>query len=278
MLLSNDKRFVIRKHKKNFHIKPNLNNPSTFNENISKILLQKPTPLIESCVDKYKVREFVSTLSLHNILNDHYGYFTNSTALLNEWNNFPKKFVIKATHGCGWNFICKDKENVNIKNLKKTLNKWLRDNFYYHQREQVYKYLKPGLIVEKYLEDESGGLMDYKIHCFNGEPKFINVIVDRFNNMKLNSYDIDWNFLDVSFDSHYPNDPNLQIDKPKELDMMIEYAKILSSSFKYVRVDFYLVNGKIYFGELTFTPGNGAYTSFSKQDDLYFGKYFKNSK
>lgn len=194
---------------------------------------------------------------------------------MRDWENLPDKFALKATHGCGWNYICEDKQNVDLKHLKKLINHWLRSNFYYFQRELIYKNITPGIIAEKYLEDQSGGLMDYKIHCFQGEPQFINVIVDRFSNMKLNTYDTDWNFMDVSFEEHFPNDPDWKMEKPDDLGTMLEYSRKLAEPFNYVRVDFYLVDGKIYFGELTFTPGNGSYTSFSLDDDLFFGRFFK---
>jgi len=275
-LLIADRKYVELKFFKNFGTKPNLEQPMRYNEHISKILLTQPTELIVKCVDKYDVRNYVNTKIGGNVLNELYGLFNNFKELESNWIRFPSKFVIKATHGCGWNFICKNKDRANTKELKILLNHWLRSNFYYSQRELVYKNLKPRLLVERYLEDDTGGLKDYKVHCFNGEPKFINVIVDRFSNMKLNTYDINWNFINVSFDNHYPNDQNWQISKPSKLEDILNYSRILSKDFNYVRVDFYIVEDKVYFGELTFTPGNGAYTSFTEKDDYYFGNFFNN--
>lgn len=272
-MIISDENYVKNKFKKNFGIFPNLLAPKGFNEHISKILLMPPTALVEQCVDKYKVRQYVRDKVGSHILNENYGVYNNIEKIKIAWVTYPDRFVLKATHGCGWNYICQDKSRVDFKKLKPVLNHWLKSNFYYAQRERVYKNLKPGIIAEKYLEDISGGLIDYKIHCFFGVPKFINVIKQRFSNMKLNTYDLDWNFLDVNFDNHYPNDPEWIVEKPVNFNKMVEYSRLLSADFPYVRVDFYIVDGKIYFGELTFTPGNGAYTSFTEKEDLNFGSF-----
>jgi len=276
--LISDKKYVNDKFIRNFGVLPDLQNPQRYNEHISKILLTQPGPLTKQCVDKYEVRQYVRDKVGGHILNDLYGIYTNTKELKEDWATLPRQFVLKAKHGCGWNYLCKDKDRVDFKHIKTLFDHWMKSNFYYAQREHVYKELMPGILAEKYLQDESGGLIDYKIHCFNGEPRFINVIYDRFTNMRLNTYDMDWNFVDIDFDDHYPTDPNLKIEKPERLDKIIEYSKQLSWDFKYVRVDFYIVDGKIYFGELTFTPGNGAYTSFTKEDDSYFGSFFKQGK
>jgi hypothetical protein len=271
---NSDVEYVRGKFKKNFGVYPDLKNPKRYNEHISRILLTPPDNLLEKCVDKYEVREYVREKVGAHILNDIYGIYNNVKELEKDWPELPNQFVLKATHGCAWNYICKDKRKTNFKEVKTLFRHWLKSNFYHAQRELVYKNLKPRILAEKYLEDESGGLIDYKFHCFHGRPEFINVIVNRFSNMKLNTYDMDWNFIDVHFDNHYPNDPAKKIEKPAQFEKMKEYSRILSEDFEYVRVDFYLVEGNIYFGELTFTPGNGAYTSFSKEDDLYFGSFF----
>ena len=270
-----DEKYVKDKFIKNFGVLPDLQNPKRYNEHISKILLTPPDQLTRQCADKYEVRKYVKRKVGEQILNDLLGVYKKINELEEDWENLPDKFVLKAKHGCGWNYICKDKSKADFNQIKILFKHWMKSNFYYAQREQVYKNLTPGILAEKYLEDESGGLMDYKIHCFKGEPKFVNVIVDRFSNMRLNTYDLDWNFIDIDFDNHYPTDPGLNIEKPPQLEKMIEYSRQLSQEFRYVRVDFYIVEGKIYFGELTFTPGNGAYTSFSPEDDLYFGSFFE---
>lgn len=268
-----DEEFVKKKYIRNFGHEPNLVNPEKYNEHLSKILLTPPSKTIARCVDKYEVRNYVIEKVGDDILNKFIGIYYSVKDLEKAWEKLPNKFVLKATHGCGWNYICKNKEEVNFQDVRREVKKWLKSNFYYAQRELVYKYLEPKIVCEKYLEDESGSLMDYKIHCFKGVPQFINVIVDRFSDMKLNTYDMKWNYIDVSFDSNYPSDKNAKYSKPKVFDQLIEYSKLLSEEFEYVRVDFYIVEDKIYFGELTFTPGNGAY-QFTEEQDLFFGNFF----
>lgn len=273
--LISDKKYVNEKFKKNFGVYPNLINPARYNEYISKILLEYNDFAAVSCADKYEVRKYVENKGLYNILNDIYGIYYKVRDFEKDLSRLPDRFVIKATHGCEWNFICRNKKEIDNKRLRITLNHWLKSNFYYYQRENIYKNLKPRLICEKYLEDETGQLTDYKIHCFNGKPEFINVIKDRTAKMVLNTYDLDWNFIDVNFSRHYPNNKNIVFKKPEVFDELIEYSKILSADFNYVRVDFYIVNKNIIFGELTFTPGNGSY-EFSEEEDIKFGEYFKN--
>ncbi len=268
-----DKTYVTKKFEKNFGRKPDLDCPKTYNEHISKILLTYDDPVAVSCVDKLLVREYVNKRIGEHLLNELYGVFYKVDEVKKALPELPDSFVLKAKHGCAWNYVCKNKRDIKWNDLKINLNHWLKSNFYYAQREKVYEDLKPGIVCEKYLEDETGGLMDYKIHCFYGKPKFINVIVDRFVGMKLNTYDTNWNFMDISFSKHYPNDKNLVIKSPDKLGELLEYSRILSRDFPYVRCDFYIVRNQIVFGELTFTPGNGAY-SFSEEEDLLLGKLF----
>jgi hypothetical protein len=274
-LLISDRKYVEKKFLKNFGLKPELEKPQRYNEHISKLLLEYNDPLAASCADKYEVRNFIRRKLSDEILNDLFGVYTNIKEVEKDFQMFPNQFVLKATHGCGWNFICKNKDEVDFKKLKITLRHWLSSNFYYCQRELIYKDIKPRIICEKYLEDESGGLIDYKVHCFNGTPKFINVIVGRSKNMILNTYDVEWEFIDISFSRHYPNNKGIIIKKPEVFKKLLEFSSVLSNDFPYVRVDFYIVKNKIYFSELTFTPGNGSYM-FSKDEDLFFGKFFEN--
>lgn len=272
--LISDERYVLSKYKRIHGELPDLRNPQTYNENITKILLTPPNDLTVQCVDKYEVRSYVEKSIGMQVLNNLIGVYYSFKELEKDFLNYPDKFVLKATHGSGWNFICRNKKSVDITKLKILINHWLKSNFYHAQRELIYKKLKPRIICESYLEDESGGLVDYKVHCFRGIPKIINVIHNRKERMILNTYDINWNYLNISFSRYYPPDPGLIIEKPKSLDQVLKISRILSEPFRYVRVDFYIVKEMIYFGELTFTPGNGAYT-FTKDQDVFLGHYFE---
>ena len=170
-------------------------------------------------------------------------------------DRLPDRFVLKGTHGSGWNLIVKDKNKVNWKPWKLIMKSWLRQNFYYYGREWVYKDIKPRIICEKFLEDSNKELLDYKIYCFNGIPKFIQIDVDRFTNHTANYYDIEWNEMDFQYDDE---NSGRKIEKPKNLKQMLEISKVLSEEFEHVRVDFYEVDGKLYFGELTFFTASGT--------------------
>lgn len=251
---------------------PDLVDPQTYNENVIKICLREPTALMKKCVDKYEVRKYLSAKGLDLILNELYGLFSNANEALEAINDLPDKFVLKATHGCGWNFVCHNKHDINKTRLKYLLEHWMRSNFYHNQRERVYKNINPRIICERYLEDASGALRDYKFHCFKGEPKFFHVVDGRYVDMIYNTYNMSGELLEYEFFKG-------RVDKSKDylrsipIDKMIEYSRILSEDFDYVRVDFYYCNGEIYFGELTYTPGNGNF-DLSYEQDRELGKYF----
>lgn len=225
------------------------------------------------CSDKYLVRNYVKEKGLSHILNELYGVYNKVDEI--DFNNLPEKFVIKTTNGSGTNIICKDKNKLNKEKVIKSLSEWIKRDVYSSGREQSYKNIKPKIIIEKLLEEKNNeftGIIDYKFLCFNGQPKYIVFDVDRYNGHKRNIYDLEWNELPVLTDK-----PNIskRIKKPKNLNEMIQIAWILSKDFPFVRVDLYNINGKIYFGELTFYPWTG-YVNFKPDEfDFTLGKEFK---
>lgn len=233
---------------------PNLQNPKTFNEKIQWIKLYGGIEKYTKYVDKLKVRDFISKTIGREYL----------VPLIGAWNSFkeidfeklPHQFVLKATHGSGYVFICRDKTALNIKPLKKTLTKWLSESFYQKTREIQYRDCTPKIICEKYIKDESGELTEYKIFCYDGAPRMTKVTLYRFTEQKCDIFfDLNWKKLPIS----YPENPSSEkmIKKPENLEKMLEIAKKLSKKFPYVRVDLISLKNKIYFGELTFTPDNG---------------------
>ncbi|MEK5066209.1 ATP-grasp fold amidoligase family protein [Cytobacillus sp. FSL R5-0596] len=233
----------------------NLDEPKTFNEKLQWLKLNWKNPLIPICVDKLTVRDYVKQKGLGHTLNELIGVYENIKEI--DFNKLPEKFVLKATHGSGWNIVCNDKKGIDWKTSKRKLKRWMNDNYYYHGYEWVYKEIKPRIISEKFLEDKKHDeLLDYKFMCFNGEVKCLFICSGRNKEegLKVDFYDVDWNLM--PFYRKYPNSGK-KIPKPEGFNMMIEYAKLLSEPFPFVRVDFYEVNGKIYFGELTFFPGSG---------------------
>lgn len=202
---------------------------------------------------------------------------------LGEWNNvedidfsgLPNQFVLKCNHNSAKGMcICRDKSRLNIPEAKSRLKEALSSDFYAKYREWAYKDVPRKVIAEKYMTDESGEeLKDYKVFCFNGEPKFIQLDYGRFSDHKRNLYSCDWEFMDVSY--KVANDPKYKIEKPSKLDEMLELAKTLSSDIPFVRVDFYVVYDKIYFGELTFYPEAGLAHFNPPEFDLEIGTWLQ---
>ena len=233
--------------------KLNLKNPKTYNEKLQWIKLYDKNEWMPKCCDKYTVREYVEKVGCSEILNTLYWHGTNPKEI--PYETLPNQFVIKVTHGSTFNIIVKNKSELDIEETNKKLNKWLGAKFIPCYGEWFYGKIQPQIVVEKYLEDDDcGDLYDYKVFCFNGKAKLIDVHSGRFSTHKRNIYDLDWNLLeDVYFKyEHFDG-----VRKPSVLNEMIEYAEKLSSEFHHARVDFFIVNNKIYFGEITFTNGAG---------------------
>lgn len=235
--------------------KLNLSSPTSYNEKIQWLKLNDRKPEYTRLVDKYEVRDFISSKIGEEYL----------IPLVSVWENvddinfaeLPDKFVLKCTHNSAGLVICKDKKRLNFEEAKIKLKKLLEKNFYYYHREWPYKDVKPRVICEKYMVDETGEeLKDYKFYCFHGEPKVIQVDYNRFTNHKRNLYDVEWNYIPASI--QYETNPNIQIAKPKKLEKMIELSKILSEGYHHIRIDFYSINEKIYFGEMTFYSEAGV--------------------
>jgi len=249
------------KHKLNRKL--DLNNPIKYNDKLQWLKLIWYDPYAKVCADKYTVREIVEKEIGSEYLNELYAAYDNVHDI--NIDGLPNSFVLKVTSGSGFNILCLDKNKVNWKNEYKKIQRWMNFDYSLKGREWVYKGLKPRIVCEKYLSDEQGNPpMDYKIYCFNGVPKLIQVDIDRFGAHLQNFYDVDWNFRDVRI--WCDNNKSLVISKPINLDKMIEISRTLSKPFPHVRVDLYNLNGKIIFGELTFFHLNG-YAKF-KDDSL----------
>jgi hypothetical protein len=250
--LLSDKQLIIIDYLLTFRKIPSLDQPKTFNEKLQWLKIYGGIEKYTKYVDKYKVRDFISKTVGKEF----------NIPLIGIWEKFedipfdrlPRQFVLKATHGSGYVFVCKDKSSLDLKSLKKIITKWLNENFYKKTLEIQYKSCKPQIICEIYLEDESHGLIDYKFFCFDEKPRVIELIWDRFTEHKNEVFlDFDWNILTYLEPAYLKNLPK----KPENFKDMLIIAKKLSKGFPFVRVDLYSVKNKIYFGELTFTPDNG---------------------
>ena len=266
--LFSDEKFVKWKYYLVFRKKLNLDSPQSFNEKLQWLKLNDRHQEYTQMVDKYEAKKYVASIIGEEYIIPTLGVY-NSFDEIN-FDELPNQFVLKCTHNSGGIVICKDKSTLNIEKSRKLMNKWLKVNPFWKNREYPYKNVKPRIIAEQYMEDESGWqLKDYKVFCFNGEPQFVEVDYDRYVGHKLNVYSLDWKFLDFYMTS--PNDSSVIIPKPKCLNKMIDFAKTLSSGLVHIRVDFYSIGEKLYFGELTFTPGSGLINFHPEEYDALLG-------
>ncbi len=249
-----DEECIINLYKSYSGKTPNIENPATFSEKMQWLKLNYHNPLMTVCADKYAVREYLIDKGHHNILGKVINVYDNVDELF--LKSLPQKFVIKATHGSGWNLICTDKTKVSWFWWKKIFRIWLKNNIFWPGREWAYKNMKPRLIVEEFLTDSSGQLMDYKFFCFNGKAHFVQANKGRnTENHAQNFYDLNWKIQ--PFGKNLKPRPDISIPPPVTLNKMIEIAEDLADDFPFVRVDFYEVEEKIIFGEMTFYPKSG---------------------
>ena len=206
------------------------------------------------------------------MLNELLGVYNSPFEI--DFNQLPDQFVLKATHGSGFNIVVKNKSTLNKWQARLLLHTWMHQDNYWSGREWVYKEMPRHIIAEKYLEDETGELRDYKFYCFNGEPSFMQLEVGRGTNHNTrNFYDMEWRLL--PFGKELPHNPDIVVSKPQSFEEMIHIAKVLSKPFQYVRVDLYQVGGKVFFGELTFFPAGGAPDFVPEEYDRIVGDMWK---
>lgn len=247
---------------------PNLKSPTLFSEKLQWIKLNYQDPLMARCVDKFEVRAYIKERGYGDLLNDLIAVYETADEI--DIDKLPSRFVLKGTHGSGWNLICRDRNEVSWRPWRKVMKCWFKYDFFVNGREFVYRGIKPRIVCERYLEDASGGLVDYKFFCFNGDPCFVQANLGRRTRQHVqNFYDMQWKLK--PFGKGLEPNPDENIDKPSHFERMIEIARDLSTPFPFVRVDFYNVDGKIYFGELTFFPNAGKPNFTPAKYDLVVG-------
>ena len=250
----------------------NLNNPQTFNEKIQWMKLYNSIPIKTRLADKYLVRDWVKDTIGEKYLIPLLGVYNNFEEI--NFNKLPNQFVIKCNHGAAYNIIVKDKSKLNLVDTKAKLDKWMNENFAFKFGIELhYRDIPPKIIIEQYIENNGGDLVDYKFWCFNGKVEYILYCAERnITGLKMEFYDRDWNRRDFMTS---PSNTK-KIDKPVNLEQMIRLAEILSKDINFVRVDFYrLDDGTIYFGEMTFTPTSGTVKWLDEKYDLKFGQMIR---
>ena len=255
-----------------FHKKLDITNPRTLNENIQYLMMFRYSGLESRCADKYYVREYIAEKNLEYLLPKLYGHWNDAREI--DFETLPNCFVLKATNGCGFNVICKNKEILDQDNTIRYLNKCKRIDFSKKNIEPHYDKKLASIICEEYIDSGEEDILDYKIHCIEGEPVGILVCSQRSKALKLNWFDLSWNER-----KDYITDKmrgNVKFDRPTKLEEMIDIAKLLSKDFLFVRVDLYNVGDRVIFSELTFTPEAGRMDYYTETAQNELGKYFKN--
>lgn len=249
----------------------NNRNPKDWNEKLFWLARYWRNPLLVTCADKYKVRQYLKEKGCDDILNELYIVCDSAEQI--DFSILPDKFVLKCNHGSRMNIICENKSTFNIEQAVKQLNAWVK--FQYGRGvEWQYKTIEPKILVEKYLESADGSMMEYQLFCFNGKPEFFLVRndlrksqTDKANQEFAVSYTIDWKRVYMRLDEEQFD---FTLPKPRNYNKMIEYATRLSCDFPHVRVDFYEIDDKLIFGELTFTSNGGIQSNYKQE---YIQKY-----
>lgn len=269
-----DKKYIKIKYKLEMNKKLNLQNPQMFNEKLQWLKLYDRNPAYTKMVDKYEAKKYVADIIGREYIIPTLGVWEKFEDI--DFSKLPNQFVLKCTHDSGGLVICRDKSKLNMKEARRKINKSLKRNYFYSGREWPYKNVKPRIIAEQYMATyKQKELIDYKFFCFNGEPKFLYVSEGLSNHENARISFVNMNYEKTEFyrKDYRPFDklPN----KPTNFDKMKELSKELSKNIPFIRVDFYEVNGQVYFGELTFFPCSGFIPFEPEEWDRKLGDMLK---
>lgn len=253
------------------HRKLNLKNPRRFTEKLNWLKLHDRKPIYTTLVDKYEVKQYMKDILGEEMVIPSYGVWEHFQDI--DFNQLPDKFVLKCTHDSGRFCICKDKTTFDIQSAKSKLEKSMNNNFFWWTREWPYKNVKPRIIAEKYMEEGDGeALTDYKFFCFNGEPRMMYISKDVSADPRTDFFDMNWNHLPFRLkDPHADRMPS----KPEKFEEMKEIARTLSKGIPHVRVDMYVINHQIYFGEMTFFHNSGIFSVTPDEWDYKIGEWLE---
>lgn len=255
------------------HKLPNLKNPQTLDEKIQWMKLNYcGKDIVKQCADKYRVRQYVKDCGLEHILNPLIKKYHHASEI--NWDELPEKFVLKWNYGCGGNVVCSDINKLDKTQTISDLNRFEKVKFHLIAAEQQYDIDEKLILCEEFITPEKGDTpVDYKFYCFNGEAKYVLCCLGRGKQERPDFYffDREWNLQRLNRQGQAAPE-GFTIPKPEGMDQLFEYAEKLSKPFPFVRADFYLENGKAYFGELTFTPAGGFDRGRLPSTDLLFGQ------
>lgn len=279
----NPRKYAKILHRRSCGRELDLEHPRDLNEKINWMKFNTDTTRWSELADKYRVREYVSECGLDDFLVRLYGVWDTADEI--DFSKLPESFVLKTTNGSGTNLIVANKKELDIPAVRKTLNQWVKRPYGIRSVEPHYLSIPPRIIAEELLDVNkqsivTKSLIDYKIWCFDGKPAYILVCSNRTQKeIELSVFDLDWKYHPEKsvFTSHYKESTDL-IPRPETLDEMLRAARLLSAGFPQVRVDFYEVGKKSYFGEMTFTSLGGYMNYFTKEFLTELGDYTKLSK
>ena len=251
--------------------KLNLKNPQTFNEKLQWLKLNYKKPELNNMVDKYEAKKYVSKIIGEGFIVKNLGLWDSFDKI--DFDKLPDQFVLKTTHDQGGVVIVNDKNKLDKNAAEKKLTEHLKVKHYYLSREWPYKNVQPRILAEEFLKNDTvGDLYDYKFFCFNGEPRIMYIVHGREKDIcYFDWFDMEFNHLDIERRG-YPNS-NLEIKKPVNWELMISLSEKLSKDLPHIRVDFYSIKDKVYFGELTFFQGGGLMPFYPEEWDYKLGSW-----
>lgn len=263
--------FLRKRFKTKVGYELDLEKPKTFNQKLQWLKLYNCNPLYTELVDKYQFKQYITAHFGHEYVFDTLGIWDNYDDI--DFDKLPSKFVLKCTHDSGSVVLIDDKNEINHDNNRMFFKNKLNINYYWAGREWPYKNAGRHIICEPYMCDPDK-MIDYKFMCFNGEPKLVFTCTERFESsgLKVTFFDMNWNKMD--FERHYPKSKKV-IHQPKNFDKMKDFATIISKDIPFVRVDFYEIEGRLYFGEMTFFPGGGMEEFTPIEWDYILGEWIK---
>lgn len=254
------------------HHKLNLKNPIRYTEKLQYLRLKvyPKNDLVSKCASRDGVRDYLKEINEEDKLIPTYGIYDRFDDI--DFSILPNQFVMKCTHASGFNYLVKNKDELDIKKLRKMFNKFLKTDYGKKTVEPHYSKIKPRIIIEKAITDLSSLPDEYKIHVFNGKAKYLYLVTGRGKDIKYNNYYIDWTpFNEAQFNGWDTSEK--QLKKPDQFDEMVKFAEKIASPFPFVRVDLYLINNKIYFSEMTFTPAKGTLIFDDDKADFEIGNW-----
>lgn len=259
------------------HHKLNLKNPVRYTEKLQylRLYVDPKDDDVSKCAGRVGVRDYVTSVGLVDYLIPSLGVYDHFSDI--DFDKLPQSFVMKCSHASGYNLIVKDKNKMDMGKAKKEFDAWLSTDYGHSTIEPHYSKIKPQIIIESYIGTEDSLPIEYKIHVFNGKARNLYVVTGRGKDIRYNQYYIDWTPFDGSQFNGW-NKTDYPLQKPANFSDMVRIAEKLAAPFPFVRVDLYDVNGRIYFGEMTFTPAKGTLIFDDDKTDFEQGQWLDISK